>query len=129
MSEDVLLIEDRGAVRWLTLNRPARLNALDDALIEAVQGALAAASKDEAVRVVVLSHTGPVFSAGADLTETATALASGDLPVARLGDAIIALAECPKPVVARIGGAVRGGGLGLVAAADIAVCATTAAGW
>jgi methylglutaconyl-CoA hydratase len=75
------------------------------------------------VRVIVLSHTGPVFCSGADLKETAEAAAAGEVPVSRLGDVLAALWESPKPVVARVGGPARAGGLGLVAAADIAVCA------
>lgn len=115
-----------GGVATITLDSPHNRNALSTALVDQLLAAIRAAAVDEAVRVVVLSHTGPVFSAGADLTETAAALASGQPPVARLGEALIALVECPKPVVTRVGGAVRGGGLGLVAAADIAVCPTTA---
>jgi methylglutaconyl-CoA hydratase len=113
-------------VATITLDSPHNRNALSTALVDQLLAAVLAASDDDAVRVVVLSHTGPVFSAGADLVETAAALASGDLPMARLGAVLVALAECPKPVVARVGGAVRGGGMGLVAAADIAVCPSTA---
>jgi methylglutaconyl-CoA hydratase len=116
---------DRG-VCTITLDSPQNRNALSTALADQLLAAVQAAGADEAVRVVVLSHAGPVFSAGADLAETAAALASGGLPVARLGDVLVSLAECPKPVVARVAGPVRGGGIGLVAAADIAVCASTA---
>ena len=73
--------------------------------------------------MVVLSHTGPVFCSGADLKETAAAYESGQVPAEMLGDVLAAIWECPKPVVARIGGPARAGGLGLIAAADIAVCA------
>jgi len=71
----------------------------------------------------VLTHTGPAFCAGADLKETEAATATGEVPAAGLGAVLEALWHCRKPVVARIGGPVRAGGLGLVGAADIAVCA------
>lgn len=107
----------------VTLDSPANRNALSRALIAALLDALAAVTADPAVRVVVLDHTGPAFCSGADLTETAAALSGGELPAARLGDLLAAIWECPKPVVARVGGPARAGGVGLIAAADIAVCA------
>jgi methylglutaconyl-CoA hydratase len=118
--------EVAGRVATLTLDSPGNRNALSAALIDELVAALAAVADDPDVRVVVLSHTGPAFCSGADLKETAAAFASGTVPAARLGDALAAVWECPKPVVARVGGAARAGGLGLVAAADIAVCARSA---
>ena len=112
---------DRG-LATLTLDSPHNRNALSAGLIADLRDGLAAATDDDRVRVVLLTHTGPVFCSGADLKETAAASA-GDLPAARLGEVLAAVWECPKPVVARIGGPARAGGLGLVAAADIAVCA------
>src|SRR5215475_10246397 len=113
-------------VATLTLDSPANRNALSVAMIDQLLAALDTAQRDDAVRVIVLSHTGTVFSSGADLKETAAALAAGQVPTARLGDALIAIWESGKPVVARIGGAARAGGLGLIAAADIAICARDA---
>ena len=89
-------------------------------------GARPAAQDDPAVRVIVLSHTGPVFCSGADLKETAAALHGDGVPAGRMGDVLAAIWESPKPVVARVGGPARAGGLGLIAAADIAVCTTDA---
>jgi methylglutaconyl-CoA hydratase len=116
----------RDGVATLTLDSPANRNALSAALIEQLLAGLAAAGRDPAVRAVVLSHTGPVFSSGADLRETLAAAGSGRPPVARLGEALLAIWECPKPVLARVAGPARAGGLGLIAAADIAVCAREA---
>jgi methylglutaconyl-CoA hydratase len=113
-------------VATLTLDSPANRNALSSTLIDELLAALDEAERDDAVRVIVLSHTGTVFSAGADLKETAEALATGRLPIARLGDVLVAIWESRKPVVARVGGAARAGGLGLIAAADIAICAREA---
>jgi len=116
---------DRG-VATLTLDSPHNRNALSTPLLNQLREGLAAVVADPDVRVVKLDHTGPVFSSGADLKETEQARASGRIPVAVLADVLAELWECPKPVVARIGGPVRAGGIGLVAAADIAVCATDA---
>ncbi|MEV4513009.1 enoyl-CoA hydratase-related protein [Dactylosporangium sp. NPDC049525] len=113
-------------VATVTLDSPSNRNALSTALIEELLAALAAAAGDDAVRVVVLTHTGPVFCSGADLKETAAAFGSGKPPINRLGEVLTAIWECPKPVVARLTGPARAGGLGLVAAADLAVCALEA---
>ena len=113
-------------IRTLTLDSPANRNALSTALMRELLDGLSAALTDPAVRVVVLSHTGPVFCSGADLKETAEARANGRIPAEGIGDVLAALWEFPKPVVARVGGPARAGGLGLIAAADIAVCTRSA---
>lgn len=115
-------VDTADGVATLTLDSPHNRNALSGALLGALHEAVARAGADPAVRVIVLSHTGPVFCSGADLTETAAALASGELPAARLGEVLTAIVECPKPVLARVGGPARAGGIGLIAAADLAVC-------
>jgi methylglutaconyl-CoA hydratase len=113
-------------VATLTLDSPANRNALSTALIEELLAALAAADADDSVRAIVLTHDGPVFSSGADLKETAAAIDSGKPPISRLGELLTAIWEGRKPVVARVAGPARAGGLGLIAAADIAVCSTEA---
>lgn len=113
-------------VATVTLDSPDNRNALSSGLIAELVTALEAAIADDAVRVIVLSHTGPVFSSGADLKESAAAFAGGTPPVGRMGDVLATIWESPKPVVARVGGAARAGGLGLIAAADIAVATTGA---
>jgi methylglutaconyl-CoA hydratase len=118
--------ETARGVLTLTLDRPATRNALSGALIASLFDLVAYAATDPAVRVVVLSHTGPVFCSGVDLAETEAARGTGELPAARLGELLAALWDCPKPVLARVGGPARAGGLGLIAAADIAVCTTDA---
>jgi methylglutaconyl-CoA hydratase len=125
-SESLVRVETGQGVATLTLDSPHNRNALSTPLMTQLMAALEAAEGDESVRVVVLSHTGPVFCSGADLKETAEAAATGKIPVAMLGDVLAAIWECPKPVVARVGGPARAGGLGLVAAADIAICAEEA---
>jgi methylglutaconyl-CoA hydratase len=113
-------------IATLTLDSPPNRNALSTALIAELLDALAGALTDPAIRVVVLTHTGPVFCSGADLKETAAARAAGTIPAEVVGDLLAALWEFPKPVVARIAGPARAGGLGLIAAADIAVCTRAA---
>jgi methylglutaconyl-CoA hydratase len=109
-------------VTTLTLDSPANRNALSTPLMRTLLGHLGAALTDATVRVVVLSHTGPVFCSGADLKETAEARENGRVPAELLADVLAAIWEFPKPVVARVAGPARAGGLGLIAAADIAVC-------
>ncbi|WDG29516.1 enoyl-CoA hydratase family protein [Streptomyces sp. CA-278952] len=103
---------DRG-VATLTLDSPANRNALSASLVGEARAALAACAADDTVRAVLLTHTGTTFCAGADLKEPPD-------PEAFVGlmREIVAL---PKPVVARVTGHVRAGGLGLLAACDIAV--------
>ncbi|UQU63552.1 enoyl-CoA hydratase-related protein [Couchioplanes caeruleus] len=113
-------------VTTLTLDSPANRNALSSPLMRELLDGLTAALTDPAVRAVVISHTGPVFCSGADLKETAEARENGRVPAEMIADVLAAIWEFPKPVVARIAGPARAGGLGLIAAADIAVCAREA---
>ncbi|MFJ1974378.1 enoyl-CoA hydratase family protein [Streptomyces sp. NPDC087903] len=100
------------AVETLSLDSPSNRNALSAALVGELADALADAAKDDAVRAIVLTHTGNTFCAGADLRDPPPA------------DALVGLlrqiVELPKPVVARVTGHVRAGGLGLLGACDIA---------
>lgn len=107
---------ERG-IATLALDSPANRNALSARLVSELRDALVACARDDTVRAVVLAHTGSTFCAGADLT------APPD-PEAFVGlmREIVAL---PKPVVARVTGHVRAGGLGLLAACDIAVAGGT----
>ncbi|MEH0521456.1 MULTISPECIES: enoyl-CoA hydratase family protein [Streptomyces] len=99
-------------ITTLTLDSPANRNALSAALVAALRDALDGCGKDDAVRAVVLTHTGNTFCAGADLRDPPDPQALVDL--------FRQLLELPKPVVARVTGHVRAGGLGLLGACDIA---------
>src|SRR6059058_1759226 len=105
---ELVRTDTAGGVTTITLDSPDNRNALSAALIEQLLAALRAAEDDDAVRVVVLSHTGPVFCSGADLKETAAAFAptGGDgerpLPAARMGEVLAAVWSSRKPVVARV---------------------------
>ncbi|CAL9514564.1 enoyl-CoA hydratase [Streptomyces althioticus] len=105
-------------VETLSLDAPERRNALSAALVGGLAAALTDAGKDPGVRAVVLTHTGNTFSAGADLKDPPDPAAL----VALLRQIV----ELPKPVVARVTGHVRAGGLGLLAACDIGVASRTA---
>jgi len=114
----------------MTLNRPSQRNAMNQAMVAALQEALAAAQEDAAVRVVVLRGAGGNFCAGADIADMAGARAwdgEGRDPIAvlneRFGRLCLAFAESAKPVVAVLEGAVIGGGFGLACVADIAIAA------
>jgi methylglutaconyl-CoA hydratase len=125
---DVLVrVETGRGLATLILDSPHNRNALSRPLMTQLLEALRAAVADDAVRVIVLSHTGTVFCSGADLKETAAAYAgAGPLPAAMMGDLLTEIWECPKPVVAHVAGPARAGGLGLIAAADLAICAEEA---
>ncbi|MFF6876868.1 enoyl-CoA hydratase family protein [Streptomyces sp. NPDC012474] len=106
------------AVETLTLDSPHNRNALSAALVGELADALAHAAEDTGVRAIVLTHTGNTFSAGADLKDPP--------PPAALVALLRQIVELPKPVVARVTGHVRAGGLGLLAACDIAAASSEA---
>jgi methylglutaconyl-CoA hydratase len=108
-------------VATLTLDSEPNRNALSVQLMSELLAGLRAALTDDTIRVVVLSHTGRVFCSGADLKATQAASATGDMPVASLPEILRTIWEAPKPVVARVGGPARAGGLGLIGAADLAI--------
>lgn len=123
-------IEVQHGVGTLKLARPERRNAFDGEMLAQLRATLAAWQDDPAVRVVVLAAEGSTFCAGADLMWMAAEASKGhegNLQNAiELGRSFHALARSRKPVVARVQGAARGGGVGLVAACDIAVASTQA---
>jgi methylglutaconyl-CoA hydratase len=119
MSELVHL--DVGAGRaTITLDSPANRNALSAQLRRELREHLDAALADESVRVVVLTHAGPVFCSGMDLRESRGA-GAGDQGVQEFPGILTTLWHSPKPVIARLAGPARAGGVGLVAACDIAI--------
>jgi len=126
----MLRIERDGPVATLTLDRADVGNAIDDALIAEFAAALAACGTDPTVRIVVVTGAGRVFSAGADLRwmrRMRDAGAAANVEDARRTQRLFAaIAELPRPVVARVNGPARGGGVGLLAAADVVVASAEA---
>jgi enoyl-CoA hydratase len=108
------------AIATITLDSPANRNALSAGLVGEVADHLGAAAGDDAVRAVVLTSTGRVFCAGADLKEQA-AEGGPEAGTKRMLALLRTIVELPKPVVARVDGAVRAGGIGVVGACDIAI--------
>ncbi len=111
-------------IATITLDSPRNRNALSQRLVGELLDHLAAAAEDDAARAVVLTHTGPTFCAGADLTEM-TARGTEQATRAMLG-VFAAIVELPKPVITRLAGGARAGGIGLVGASDIAIAAPAA---
>jgi enoyl-CoA hydratase/carnithine racemase len=117
-------LEVAGAVATITLDSPHNRNALSKQLVTELFGHLETAERDEAVKVVVIRSSGRVFCSGADLSEASTVgMEEGSRAMVRLQRQIVAL---PKPVVVELAGPVRAGGIGIVAAADLAICAEDA---
>ena len=125
---DLLLSQDRGAVRVLTVHRPDKLNALNAATLDALHAAFQDAAADPAVRVVVLTGSGPkAFVAGADIAEM-----NGLSPVegrdfSLRGQRMMrAVEKMPKPVIAMVNGFALGGGLELAMCCHLRIAADTA---
>lgn len=111
-------------VATITLDSPHNRNALSRQLVTELFAHLEAAAADDAVKVVVIGAEGRVFCSGADLSEAATGgMEEGTRKIVELQRLIVAM---DKPVVTRVLGAVRAGGIGIVAASDIAIAAQDA---
>ena len=127
---DILLQEDRGSTRILTLNRPRSLNALNGALVGAICDAVTRAHGDEAVACILLQGNERAFSAGADMKEAAEH-AGASLREARdradAGAAIYELGRLTdKPLIAAVRGYALGGGCNLAIACDLVVAGASA---
>ncbi len=128
MSFKNLLIADDGAIRTITINRPDKLNALNQQTIAELHQAFAAARADDAVRVIVLAGSGPkAFIAGADIAELDTATAVQMRDFSRAGQDMMRLVETlGKPVIARIQGFALGGGMELAMACTLRIASDKA---
>ena len=133
MTEDLIQREDAGGIATLTLNRPAALNALSDAMIAALTDALARLAADRKVRVVILRGAGRAFCAGHDLKEMQAARAQPDKGAAAFADLFArcatmmqALPALPQPVIAEVQGIATAAGCQLAASCDMVVAAEDA---
>ena len=126
-SEARLRLGREGPVARVVLARPAVRNAFDDALIAELAEAFVSLGKDTETRVIVLSGDGPSFCAGADISWMRRAggysREENEADAEKMARMLRSIDACPKPVVALVHGAAIGGGVGLVAAADIAIAA------
>jgi enoyl-CoA hydratase len=126
----LLLIEDIGPLRRLTMNRPEKLNALNGELVEALSTALAEAEEDDGVSVLILRGAGRAFCAGYDLEEDAGAgpmdSAGWYLELERSAARMLELIDHPKPVIAQVHTYCLAGGTDLMLACDLCVCSDDA---
>jgi enoyl-CoA hydratase/carnithine racemase len=125
-----LIIKKHREADWLMLNRPQRLNALDETLTIELLEYFEARRRDRSTRVIVLTGAGRGFCSGADLRakvedgeKPLEGLMNGDW---RLRDLMSAMRDCPQPIIALVNGPAAGGGLALALASDVVVAAESA---
>jgi methylglutaconyl-CoA hydratase len=123
-----VVIEKRGMVQWITINREARRNAINDSVTDAIAGGLAEASADPDVRVVVLTGAGDkAFCAGADLSANSR---SFKYDYSKVGLSFVKLMKQARdltlPLIARVNGHAMAGGLGLIGMCDMAIAVDSA---
>jgi enoyl-CoA hydratase len=128
MTFESLALEDSDGVRWITVNRPAKLNALDTALISELERAFAEAAAAGSVRAVVLTGAGEkAFVAGADIREFSGLSADAACALARRGQRLFdLLAAMRKPSIAAVNGLALGGGCELAMACHLRIASTAA---
>lgn len=126
--QPLVLRHDAGGMTTLTLNRPAHFNAINGAMLDAMQQALDAIATDATVRIVVIAGAGRAFCPGHDLKEmlaNSTDAFIGNL-FRRCCDVMMTMQAIPQPVIAKVHGIATAAGCQLVAAADLAVAAADA---
>ena len=136
MTSGILQVAKEGAVDWVTLNRPERLNALNPALVDELLDYFHNLQFDHSVRVVVLQGAGRAFCAGLDLKENANRNASPGPTVGgpaegmraqrRIAEIVMRMRRAPQPVISLVQGAASGGGFALALAADIRIATKSA---
>jgi enoyl-CoA hydratase/carnithine racemase len=131
MSYETILVEKRGAVDWLTLNRPQSLNAISVKMVEELNAYFGGLYHDRDTRIVVMRGAGRAFCAGLDIKESREG--QGSVPFGGgfgfqgwLADVYIKMRRCPQPIVALVQGAASGGGFAFALAADIRIAGESA---
>ncbi len=124
---DPVLMERRGPALWITINRPERRNAINEAVIRAIGGGITEAQGMDDVRAIVLTGAGDkAFCAGGDLNPTAEGIpfvVDPANPRNYVVDLFKLVEDCSLPIIARVNGHALAGGLGLLCACDLAIAA------
>lgn len=121
---ETLLVERRGAVEWLTLNRPDQLNALNQTLVDELQHYFGGLRRRLETRIVVMKANGRAFCAGLDLSMIGDGSVQGSYALqTAIGEVMRGIAVCPQPVIALLHGPCCGGGFTMALAADIRLAA------
>jgi enoyl-CoA hydratase/carnithine racemase len=125
-TEREVLVDDDGGVCTLTINRPAKRNALTRAMLTTLEAAIRHIAAAENVRVLIVRGAGTAFCAGLDLQEMATQRAEGEAEMRPIEDVFAALDACPQPTIAAIQGDAVAGGCELGLHCDLRIAADTA---
>jgi methylglutaconyl-CoA hydratase len=125
-----ILVESNKGLARVTLNRPDRRNAFDALMVEELCEVFRTLGQDHSVRTIILAGAGSTFCAGADLRwmdpDRIISLTEAQQDAERLIEMFCTIDACPCPVIGRIQGAAYGGGIGLIAACDVAIAASDA---
>jgi enoyl-CoA hydratase/carnithine racemase len=125
--DEPVLVARRGAVLWITINRPERRNALNEQVVRTIDAGIAQAVEAGDCRAIVVTGTGDqAFCAGADLQKNVTGGAFAvdfSRPKHYIVDLFKRMQDCPLPIVARVNGHAMAGGFGLLCACDMAIAA------
>lgn len=128
--EPAVLYTVDGAAARITLNRPEKRNALNDAVIDGIKQGLRKAAGDENVRAIVISGAGKDFCSGADLSAiqkiTGASVAENSEDARSLMELLLLIRQVPVPVVAAVTGRALAGGCGLATACDLVLASTSA---
>ncbi|MGI9295285.1 MAG: enoyl-CoA hydratase/isomerase family protein [Pseudomonadales bacterium] len=127
----LLLVEKRGEVDWVTLNRPDKLNAFNEELVEALFDYFSSLATNHSVRVVVLKANGKAFCAGLDFSPDALSAKDRTANTVlilqkKIAEIYRAMRRCPQPIISLIHGAACGGGFSLALASDIRIAGESA---
>lgn len=126
MGNAAALYEIREQAAWITLNRPDNRNALSAELVNDLYSHIEKALADSSVRAIVITGAGSAFCAGADLKSPPGSSISGGGKAVPFADVLKLMLAAEKPIIAAVNGSAFGGGIGLVAAADIILTSETA---
>lgn len=125
MTYEYLQVQEEGEVVWATMNRPERLNALNDGLVHELGDFFTGLYSRPEVRVVVLRGAGRAFCAGLDLKDRAAggstkrSVSDGLAHQRSIRDIVVAMRRCPQPIISLVNGSAAGGGFALALASDI----------